>query len=230
MNQTSTQFTSVSDPGRRVEELRAWFAGVPQPGLILDGNPALTHWERGTTRPRRVVVMMDEPAPGMEPGGAFPLLDAVAARKRVVWDVYLSGGQLEWFPGKDCAVDGGDLTMEDFRAHGNADFYRYTAYARRFVESFGGRLDSFEPDDSLVVGEAFTSDGGAEVLTDGIGHWAVYLPNASASDALLWLAGPPQPLTWRYYDPRSGEWEAPVPFTSVAGWNPIPPPPFSAAS
>ncbi|MFK7885409.1 MAG: DUF5060 domain-containing protein [Gammaproteobacteria bacterium] len=145
------------------------------------------------------VLDMDENAPantGLNSGNAVDL------RKRVLWDVLLSGGNIEWYFGGNGQPEGGDQNTEDFRSR--EQMYRYMWFARRFMQEelpFNDML----PDDNLVNGE--DSDfGGAQVFAKAGTHYAVYLPNASGNPTidLNDVAGS---VTRRWFNPQSGEFE-----------------------
>ncbi len=58
--------------------------------------------------------------------------NAVDLRKRVLWDVYPSGGNIEWYFGGNGQSEGGDQNTEDLRTRD--EMYRYMWYARRFLQ------------------------------------------------------------------------------------------------
>ncbi|QDU68712.1 DUF5060 domain-containing protein [Engelhardtia mirabilis] len=151
------------------------------------------------------VVDMDETTPA-----EIGLSDANAPdlRKRVLWDVYLSGGQVEWYAGQSPLPVGGDTTLEDFRTR--EEMWTYTRHARTFLEALPFWL--MEPSDGLLAGES-PAFGGGEVLALAGEAYAVYLPDASQA-ASLDLSGVSGPFDLRWFDPRSGNYG---PTTKVTG-------------
>ena len=141
------------------------------------------------------VVDMDENTPA-----EIGLSDANAAdlRKRVLWDVYLSGGQIEWYAGQAPLPVGGDTTLEDFRTR--EEMWIYTRHARAFLESLP--FWKMEPADGLLAGES-PAFGGGEVFALQGEAYAVYLPNASQA-ATLDLSATTGPFLLSWYDPRLG--------------------------
>ncbi len=161
--------------GQHVETLRQLTAAAGRPWAIdMDENgPAAT---------------------GLGPHNADDL------RKRVLWDVYLSGGSLEWFLGSWSLPIGGDVTLEDFRTR--EPMWGYMAHARAFMED---HLPFWEmqPMDPLLSGES-SAFGGGEVFARAGEVYAVYLPQADGAGALDLSAATGQFLK-RWYDPRSGQ-------------------------
>lgn len=141
------------------------------------------------------IVELDENTP---PTTGLTDANADDLRKRVLWDVYLSGGQIEWYAGQSPLPLGGDTTLEDFRTR--EEMWRYTRFAREFLELLPFWL--MEPADQLVGGEV-QAFGGGEVFAR-TGHvYAVFLPDASAG-ASLDLSGAPGPFELSWFDPRQG--------------------------
>jgi hypothetical protein len=150
---------------------------------------------RSAAAGRKWVVGADEIAPitaGLDPQNAELL------RKRVLYDVYFSGGNIEWFCGADPLPVGGDLTLEDFRTR--ESMWNYMRFARRLVESFP--FWEMEPMDELVGGES-GFEGGAEVFAAHHRVYAVYLPDATPTGSID-LSSTNVPLRKRWYDPRKG--------------------------
>jgi hypothetical protein len=150
---------------------------------------------RSAAAGRKWVVGADEIAPiamGLDPQNAELL------RKRVLYDVYFSGGNLEWFCGVERLPVGGDLTLEDFRTR--EKMWNYTRFARRLVETFP--FSEMEPMDALVSGES-GFEGGAEVFVAPDRVYAVYLPDATPTGTID-LSSTSVSLRKRWYDPRKG--------------------------
>ena len=142
------------------------------------------------------VVDMDEngtAAVGLSPNNIDDM------RKRVLYDVLFSGGNIEWYLGGQPLPIGGDQDLEDWRTR--EDMWEQMAYARHFLES----QVSFwlmQPADHLLSGEN-TSYGGGEVFAQAGKVYAVYLPKASQTGTLD-LTGAPGTFSKRWFDPRKG--------------------------
>ena len=116
------------------------------------------------------VLDMDEHSPpeaGAGPDNADDL------RRRVTYDVYFSGGHLEWYLGQYPLPIGGDTTIEDFRTR--ETLWDQTTIARQIVESLP--FTQMEPSDELLSNEA-PGYGGGEVFALAGEVYAVYLPSA----------------------------------------------------
>jgi Domain of unknown function (DUF5060)/Putative collagen-binding domain of a collagenase len=123
-------------------------------------------------------------------------------RKQVLYDVYFSGGQLEWYAGYHDLPLGGDVKMEDFRTR--QPMWRYMSIARQFM------LDNLpfwemEPADELVTGE-HQAWGGAECFAKLGEVYAIYIPKGTIA-AQLDLSRVSGKFSQRWFNPRSGEFE-----------------------
>lgn len=139
------------------------------------------------------VLDMDENVGGLTDGNVDDL------RKRVLYDVYFSGGQIEWYAGYHDLPLGGDMRLEDFRTR--EAMWQYMWHARRFMQE---NLPFWEmrPADNLVTREA-ADYGGAEVFAKPGRIYAIYLPNATAGGQLD-LRGAPGAYRLRWFNPRTG--------------------------
>ncbi|MEM7681812.1 MAG: hypothetical protein AAF288_07640 [Planctomycetota bacterium] len=162
--------------GARVEELRKLSAAAGRP----------------------IPVMIDEPE-------SIDALSVTNVRREMTYDIYFSGGGVEWF------VRGQDQSLEDFRQF--EDVYRQTAIARQFMEDHLPFWE-MEPQDTLIYFED-VDYGGAEVLAKEGEIYAIYLPDASNDDGpngispLLDLRDYwGVPFSVRWFDPRVGEFDA----------------------
>ena len=148
------------------------------------------------------VVEMDENNPadlGLSSWNAADL------RKRVLYDVYFSGGGgIEWYAGAHPLPLGGDQSLEDFRTR--QEMWRYMWYARKFVEQ---TLPFWEmgPADHLLSNES-PAFGGGEVFAAHNKTYAVFLPSASQG-GLLDMTGTWGRFRQTWYDPRNGTFHAP---------------------
>lgn len=134
------------------------------------------------------VVDMDENNP---PGAYEDSIDEV--RKKVLYPVYLSGGNLEWYyqnesPGPDVFME--DLTVLE-------DLWDQTWFARSLLESMP--FWEMQPADSLLTGESSAFEGG-QVFGKFAEAYMVYLPDASPAGTLQ-LAPGEYILQW--HDPRN---------------------------
>lgn len=164
------------------------------------------------------VVDMDENNPagvGLSPSNAGDL------RRQILYDVYLSGGNIEWFVGLYDLPIGGDVTLEDFRTR--EAMWEYMWYARRFMEE-NLPFWAMRPADDLLVGESEAHGGGEVFAQEGV-VYAIYLPVATPSGTLL--VGDDGHDYWlRWYNPRSGEFKGgAVTVTAAAGNLSLGPPP-----
>ncbi|MFT5152120.1 MAG: hypothetical protein ACI841_002111, partial [Planctomycetota bacterium] len=121
-------------------------------------------------------------------------------RQRVLYDVYFSGGHIEWYLGWHLLPLGGDLTVEDLRTR--ADMWNYMRYAREFMEAHLPFWD-MQPMDGLLTGES-NFLGGGEVFALPGEIYAVYLPDASPSGSLN-LSGASGTMRQRWFNPRNGQ-------------------------
>lgn len=145
------------------------------------------------------VLDMDENAPanvGLNANNAEEL------RKRVLYSVYFSGGNIEWYFGSNGAPEGGDQNTEDLRTR--EQMYQYMWFARRFIAD-ELPFNVMQPADFLVDNEN-SLFGGAQVFAAMGTHYAVYLPDTSGAPTidLSKVAGN---VTRRWYNPESGEFE-----------------------
>lgn len=150
--------------------------------------------KRSTDAGRPWIIDMDENTGGVINNNAS------IRRKQILYDVYFSGGNIEWYFGYYALPIGGDVTAGDFTRR--SDIWRYTRYAREFMER---ELPFWrmEPADNLVTNES-TDNGGAEVFAAFNDTYAVYLPNA-ANTATINLSGANNSFTLRWFDPSSGQ-------------------------
>lgn len=143
-------------------------------------------------------------------------------RRRVLWDVYLSGGQLEWYCGAHPLPVGGDQTLEDFRTR--EDMWDYMRFARTFMET---HLPFWEmqPQDALLTGES-SSYGGGEVFAKPNQVYAVYLPSATSTGSLN-LSAASGSFTQRWFNPRTGQFNGSAKTVTAGGTVPLGPAPHS---
>ncbi|TQV70510.1 DUF5060 domain-containing protein [Exilibacterium tricleocarpae] len=143
------------------------------------------------------VIDMDENNPASE---GLTDTNANDLRKRTLYDVYFSGGNIEWYFGYHSLPLGGDVRTENFRTR--QAMYRYMWYARRFMQEQLPFWD-MQPNDGLLSGES-GAFGGGQVFHKAGEVYAVYLPDASPSGTINLASGS---YTKRWYNPRNGQFQ-----------------------
>ncbi len=139
------------------------------------------------------VIDMDELGPGNV--GLIPS-NIEEMRKSVLYPVYFSGGNIEWyFGGGHPQPLGGDTSAEDFRQR--EAMYGFTRIAREFMEA---NLPFWQmiPNDTALGGKQ-TND---QVFSKAGEVYALYLENGEAGRELSVAEGS-YAISW--YDPRRGE-------------------------
>jgi hypothetical protein len=176
--------------------------GMQGPGAVeFWRDQSATISNNPPNRPRKWVIECDECQSGFvglsgTPGNANEL------RKTVLWDVYLSGGQIEWYFGAEMNVDGGDHDTEDFTTRD--EMWDYMWYARSFLQDYT-HFWELAPEDGLVSGETETTEyGGAEVFRKYDETYVIYYPDATDPGEID--LGGAAPGTWyqQWYNPRTG--------------------------
>ncbi len=143
---------------------------------------------------RKWVIDMDENTGGVSDRNAD------TRRKQITYDVYFSGGNLEWYYGYHPLPLGGDITAGDFRQREAT--WKTMRYAREFMQQ-NLPFWRMEPADQLVSGAA-NSFGGAEVFAATNDTYAIYFPNASGN-ATLDLSQASGSFSQRWFNPRNGQ-------------------------
>ena len=186
-----------------------WGAFVGQPDIDLTslqwarvadgwGQIVADYRDASAAAGKPIPVMVDEPA-----SPTRDVTDFDEFRKRVIWDVLLSGGGGEWF------INNRDQSLEDFREFDK--IWVETFYCRNFIEN-NLPFTEMVPDNSLVSSESATF-GGAEVFTKLGEVYAIYYPSA-ASTGSLDLSAQGGAFTVRWYNPRTGAFVGmPTPIT-----------------
>ncbi len=150
--------------------------------------------KRSADAGRPWVIDMDENT------GGITNANATTRRKQILYDVYFSGGNLEWYYGYHPLPLGGDINAGDFRQRDA--IWTTMRHARNFMQS---QLPFWrmQPADNLVSGEdgAF---GGAEVFAAPGEIYAIYLPNASGNPSLD-LRSASGSFSQRWFNPRNGQ-------------------------
>ena len=148
------------------------------------------------------VLDMDENNPA---GSGLNDSNADDLRKRVLYDVFFSGGNIEWYAGyfpRPPANIGGDITLEDFRTR--EAMWEMMRCARELIEQ---ELPfwQMQPDDDRLSGESNAFGGGEVFSLSGVQELhAVYLPDASPSGELsVDVSG--ASYSQRWFNPRSCE-------------------------
>lgn len=151
---------------------------------------------------RPIPIMIDEPE-------SVEDVSFDQVRKEMMWDILLSGGNVEWYTRSQ------DQSLDNFRLL--EQVYEETFYARRLVEMTP--FWEMNPADNLLSGEdgfAGDSDPG-EVFAKTNDTYALYLPGSDATDTgVLDLGGASGKFVFRWYDPTTGQF-ADSPLGIVAG-------------
>ena len=168
--------------------------------IQYDTNRASEYTEEWRQRSRDAgvpwVVDLDENATGLLDNNTDDL------RRRVLYDVLFSGGNIEWYFGFGGPPLGGDITVEDFRTR--EIMWNQSRYARELMER-ELPFNRMQPQDNLVSNEN-QDFGGAEVFAAPGEIYAVYLPNASGN-AQLQLPSSNTAWRLRWFNPVSGQFE-----------------------
>ena len=124
--------------------------------------------------------------------------NADALRRSVLYPVYFSGGNLEWYFGYHPLPLGGDMRTENFRTR--EAMYRFMKYAREMMQT-NLPFAEMSPADELH------STSGTQVFAKAGDTYAVYVADGNRSGTLRI-----QPGTYRkrWFNPRSGKFEGTV--------------------
>lgn len=133
----------------------------------------------------------------------LPEDDIAALRIEKLWPAYLSGGQLEF-------IVGDLLETENFAKY--EDLWRYTWYARKFLEE-NVPFWEMEPADDLLEGETVykgkTSTHDGQVFAKPGQCYALYFPSAKQTGTLD-LTAAQSKFTRQWYNPRTGHFAGPA--------------------
>ena len=136
------------------------------------------------------VIDMDEVGPARV-GLTDENIDSL--RKRVLYPVYFSGGNIEWYFGYHALPLGGDMRLENFRTR--EPMYRYMRYAREFLEALP--FWDMQPADELL-----SQAGDNDQVFAQIGQtYAVYIEDAANTRLLDVEAGEYEK---QWFNPRTG--------------------------
>lgn len=140
------------------------------------------------------IIDMDENTNGLGADGVDE------RRKQILYDVFFSGGNIEWYFGYYPLPLGGDITAGNFRLR--ETMWTQMRYAREMMER---ELPFWrmEPADVLVSGDS-SDFGGAEVFAVTGEVYAVYLPRTNGSETLD-ITGTDSLYRQRWFDPRTGQ-------------------------
>ena len=163
------------------------------------------------------VINVDEIGPASE-----GLTDTNAAdmRREALYDIYFSGGQVEWYFGAHSLPLGGDMNTEDFRTR--EAMWNYMSHARKFLID---NVPFWEmlPQDELVTSEAGTL-GGAEVFAKRHEAYAIYFPDTTDTGRID-LSGTSGTFLKSWFNPRTGEFNGNVEQVTAGGTLENGPPP-----
>lgn len=207
------QHTDLPGPGQRAEwepffgDARFSLTSFQNYDEATIGREVEYLRQRSMEKGRPIPIMVDEPE-------SLDALSVDSVRKHMTWDIYLSGGGVEWF------VRGQDQSLENFRNFETV--WQQTWYARKFLEE-NTRFWEMTPADMLVAGED-VDFGGAEVFAIAGEQYAIYLPDGSNDDN---SGGPPvldlrdyagELFELRWYNPRTGEFVGDVIVLNGGDW------------
>ena len=181
--------------------------------------------------PRKVVVDQDEQGP-WNIGATDSNHDD--RRKEILWDVYLSGGNIEWYFGYHPMDEnnptvpfiGGDIETEDFSTR--QELFEDTLIARQLLEQYP--FWEMEPKDGLIQSAGSNDWGGPECFAKLGEVYILYFPKATSSPGVVSLNGSAnQTMRGYWYNPRTGVIpSAPTTFTVPSNADiAIPAPPSS---
>ena len=168
-----------------------------QAARVVDGwDNAVADWRAASTLAGKPIpVMVDEPGSITRDVNS----DFDQVRTRMLWDILLSGGGVEWF------VNNRDQSLEDFREFDKV--WRETTIARTFVETLP--INEMQPAKALVTGED-PLHGGAVVFAKPADTYAVFFPDANPTGTID-LSPAAGGATLEWFNPRAGVFEgAPV--------------------
>ena len=120
-------------------------------------------------------------------------------RKEILYDVFFSGGNIEWYFGSQPLPLGGDTTAENFRLR--EDMWQQMRYAREMMQR---ELPFWRmaPADNLVSGDS-GDYGGAEVFALSGEVYAVYLPRTNGTETID-ISAADSLFKQRWFNPRTG--------------------------
>jgi PelA/Pel-15E family pectate lyase len=213
---------TVHSAGDPVEALRFTFGDerFAMTSIQLNQRPIheVTEAMRGATQQagRPLPVSLDEfTLDRGQRASHIPVDDAEGQRREKLWPTYFSGGMIEFI------LD--DLLKTDsFNTPEREALWRYTWYARRFMEE-NLPFWEMEPVDGLAaggatlpvgVGRGHTIELAPQVFAKRGEVYAVYLPVGSPSGTLD-LCELKEPAEQRWFNPRSGEFVGEI--TAVTG-------------
>jgi len=138
------------------------------------------------------VIDMDENSPA---GEGLTDTNAQDLRRSVLYPVYFSGGNLEWYFGYHDLPLGGDIRTENFRTR--EAMFRYQRYAREFMQN-ELPFHEMEPNDAL---HSKSNESNIQVFAKNGEAYAVYLPEGSVGGE---LTVPDDTYELRWFNPREG--------------------------
>jgi hypothetical protein len=191
---------------------------------IDNANSHVETWRANSAAAgHRWVIDMDENNPA---GTGLTATNADDLRKRILYDVYFSGGNIEWYMGYHSLPLGGDLRLEDFRTR--EQMWNYMWMARSFMQEHLP-FWNMAPHDELLSGESGSYGGGQVFALPGTAY-AIYLPNAG-SGGLLDLGAVSATVFFegRWFNPRTGQFAGSPHLTSGGGGFSLGAPPNSSS-
>ncbi len=164
------------------------------------------YWRgRSVQAGRPWVLDMDENAEALSHQNADDL------RRKILYPVYFSGGNIEWYMGYYEQPIGGDLRLENFRTR--ETMWRYTWYARRFMVENLPFWQMIPQDHLLQIANA--TRGAGEVFAKPGEVYAVYMPIVGGQ---LNLTAVPGLFTMRWFNPHDGVFAGNTVTVAGGGW------------
>ena len=151
-------------------------------------------WRANSTAAGRPWILdMDENTNGLGSDGVGE------RRKQILYDVFFSGGNIEWYFGSQALPLGGDTTAENFRLR--ETMWQQMRYARLMMQQ---ELPFWrmQPADNLVSGDS-RDYGGAEVFALSGEVYAVYLPKTNGAETID-ISNVDSLFRQRWFNPRTG--------------------------
>ncbi len=158
----------------------------------------------------------------------MPVDDAERHRKEKLWPTLFSGGMIEF-------ILADLLGTDSFKTPAREALWRYTWYARRFMEENLPFWDMVPADEQVQfddayqvgIGQGRSVPLGPQVLAKPGDIYAIYLPMATAS-VILDLSRAEGVFVQQWYNPRTGQFEGTCPEVRGGAWIALGEPPADA--
>ncbi|MEM6485568.1 MAG: DUF5060 domain-containing protein [Pseudomonadota bacterium] len=140
---------------------------------------------------RPIPIMIDEPE-------SVEDISFDDVRKHMIWDIFLSGGNVEWYTRSQ------DQSLDNFRDL--EQVYEETFYARQLLENHTDFWNMSPGDNLLADEDGFDGDNDpGEVFFEAGKAYVIYLPDTDGeATGSLDLSTETGKITFSWYDPTSG--------------------------